>query len=224
MGSIFALSFVALYAVFAVWSVLGGFANGLTSYLRVRPPFVIGVFLAFFTLCTLKEKRGGLADMLPLSALAVGLVSLGCAFGYADRLKAFILPIVLPAYAITAFILRAIFGGKTQSPAGGGLILAIFSGVICAFVFREATAVPVAFWVAFASVLGVIATIGAVLSIVKRKCKLGKFYSCLAFFGSAFCLTCLMFMPNVLTTIILLALAVIFGLCPIISGMIEKDV
>ena len=224
LGSIFTLSFAAIYAVFAVWSILGGFANGLTAYLRVRTPLVIGIFLAFFTLCTLKEKRGGVADMLPLAALLVGLISLGCAFGYADRLKAFILPIVLLVYAVVAFILRAIFGGKDVNFAGGGLVLAIASGVVAAFVFREATVAPVAFWATFAVVFGVIAAVGAVLSLVKRKCKLCEFYSCLAFFGCAFCLTCLMFMPNLITTVILLAFAGVFGLCPVISGMIEKDV
>ena len=223
-NTLFALGFSALYAVFAVWSLIGGFANSITGLLRVRVPFVIGIILALFTLYNLRTARGTLVDALPLTAILTGGISLGCAFGYADLLKALILPVVLLTYGVVAFILRIIFGGKKPVKTEGGQVLAVLGGVVGAFVFKETSLAPDAYWITLISLLGAGALLGAVLSIAKGKSAFSPLYQGLAFFGCAFCLTCLLFLPKPIVSVVLVCVASVLGLCPIIAKMAKKDV
>lgn len=223
-NTLFALGFALIYAVFAVWAIIGGFADGITGLLRVRAPLVIGFILALFTLHTLKDARATLADMIPLTAVLTGGIALACAFSYKDLLKALILPVVLLCYGVTALILRAVFGGKKQAKAGGGQALALIGGVIFTFVFRQTSIAPYAYWITLLSLLGGISLVGGILSIAKHKSDLSPLYSCLAYFGCAFCLTCLLFMPTPVTTFILIGIAGVLGLCPFIGKLVNKDV
>lgn len=224
VNTVIAFAFALVYAVFAVWTAIGGFGDRITGLIRVRSPIVIGGVLAFYTLYSLKDPRGKLADVLPLTAFLVGAVALGCAFSYGERLKALIFPIVMLSYGVIAFILRAIFGGKCERPLGGGIVIALALGVVGAFVFREASLAPTAYWVAFISCLGALSLVGGILSIFKYKSSLSPLYQGLAFFGCAFCLTTLLFLPTVFFSTILTSVAVVLGACPIIGKLVNKNV
>ncbi|MBQ7373145.1 MAG: hypothetical protein IJW64_01100 [Clostridia bacterium] len=224
-NTLLSLAFTLIYALFAVWACVGGFADGCYLNLSLRYTAVIFSALSIITLATLKTaKRGGLMDMIPLTAVLVSIVGFACSVGYGDLFKALVFPSALLIYGVVALILRAKFANGKDDSDKFGLPVAIFLGVIVGFVFGKMAKGPSVYWITAISVFGVIFISSAVFAIVKKKTEFGKVCSYISIVGSVFCAVRLLFVPNVLVTVILAVVGAFLGLCPTILKLVEKDV
>ena len=218
----FALAFVVLYAVFSIWAAVGGFAGKLYSELQIRYPLVVGLCLGIFTLLTLKTaKKGGIADFLPVIAIDISLVAFGCAFGYKNVLRAMFLPVILFAYGVIAIVLRYKFGKEEKDKTSLEYILPVISGILFALIFRRTGKAYTAYWAAMLGVLCALFIAGAVLSIFKRKTKLGEQGRAVAFCGTAFCIMTGLSVPNTLIAVMFLFGAGITGLAPVLAKYLK---
>lgn len=218
----YALGFSVLYAVFAIWAAVAGFASSIYGGLQIRYPIAIGAILGIFTLATLKTaKRGGIADFLPLVALDVSIVSFGCAFGYSNLLRAMFFPAVLFVYGLIAVYLRAKYGEESQKRTGLLYLVPVVLGTITAFIFRKMTSAPMAYWITAISVFGAIFVLSAVLSVVKRGTDFGNRCSLLSFAGCAFCIVCLLLVPNALVSALFIPAIILTGLAPVLAKSLK---
>ncbi len=214
----FALACVVLYAVFSIWAAVGGFASVLYGELQIRYPLVIGLCLGIFTLLTLTSaKKGGIADFLPLVAIDVSLVAFGCAFGYSNVLRAMLFPVILFVYGVVAIALRYKFGKEESEKTALEYLLPVILGILLALVFKKMGRAYTAYWASVLCTLGVAFIAGAVLSIHKRKSKIGRQGRAVAFCGTAFCIITSLFVPNALISIMFLFGVVITGLAPVLA-------
>lgn len=215
-----ALGFVLLYALFAIWAVVGGFASRTFGELQIRYPLAIGMCIGLFTLATLKTaKKGGIADFLPIVSIDVSLVAFGCSFGYTNVLRAMVFPAILFAYGVIAIFLRYKWGDENGEKTSLEYLIPVLLGVVVAFVFRKMSKAGLAYWVTAISVYGVVFLTASVLSILKRGTKLGKVCALVSFCGTAFCVTCLLLVPNALFSALFMPVAAITGLAPIYAKM-----
>ncbi len=224
-NALYCLAFALVYALFSVWATLGGFADGCYLKLSLRYTAVIFVALSIITLATLKTaKRGGLMDMIPLTAILVSIVGFACSAGSGDLFRALVFPSAMLIYGVGAIILRAKFANGKQNSDKFYLPVSILLGVIVGFVFGRMAKGPYAYWITALSVFGVIFILSAVLAIVKKNTELGKVCSYISIVGSVFCAVRLLFIPNVLVTVIFAIVGAFLGLCPTILKLVEKDV
>ena len=223
-NSLYALVFSAIYALFTIWATLGGFANSLFAILQVRYTAVIGGACVLFTLTTLKTgKKGGIADMIPLTALLLSVVSFVCAYGYENLHKALIFPVVMLVYSVNAIILRALFGGEKLEKDGITHVVSVFLGLILAFVFKYANKAPKVYWITMLCVFGVVYLLSAFLSATKKQTRVGVVGSHLSISGSVFCAVCLLLIPKAIPSVVFIVVGMILGVCPVIGKLLKKE-
>lgn len=220
-----ALAFVAVYAVFAVWAVLGGFASKVFGELQIRHSLAVGLTLGIFTLATLKTaKRGALADLLPITAVGVSLVAFGCAFGYSDVLRAMLFPSILFVYGLIAVFLRYKWGKEDDKKASHSHLIFIALGIMLAFVFRKMGRAPAAYWITALCTFGVAFIAASVLSVLKRATCVGKRCELVSLCGFAFCLIMSLLVSSALVSGLFFAGAFITGLAPIAVKYLNERV
>ena len=221
----FALGIVALYAIFSVWAVVGGFASTTFGEMQVRHSLVIGIVLGVFTLSTLKTaKKGGIADFLPLCAIDVSLVAFACAFGYTSVLRAMIFPAILFTYGVVAIFLRYKRGNASGEKTSLEYLTSVMLGILLTLVFKKIGRTPMAYWITLTSVVGVGICTASVLSVIKRGTKIGEQGSFVAFGGLTFCALTSLSVPSTLVSCLFLLGAGISGLAPILAKfLLLKD-
>lgn len=214
----FALGIEVVYAVFAIWASVGGFANVIFGELQIRYPIVIGLMLGLFTLATLKTaKKGGLADFLPIVAIDTSIVAFGCAFAYSNLLRAMLFPAILLVYGLIAVFLRYKWGSENGEKTSLEYVIPVVLGVLLAFVFKKFGRAPMAYWITALSVFGAGVITAAVLSIVKRGTKFAKQCSAVAFCGTAFCIIVALLVPSPVVSGLFLIGAGVTGLAPVLA-------
>ena len=221
------LSIIALYAVFSAWASIGGFASSCfgADYYRVSIPVAVG--LGLYSLATLRRgKRGGYADMLPLGAVLISIVAFVSAIGYQSVIRAMLFPALALVYGVVVTALR-ILAEKDIAEDGEGLekyILSILGGVVLAFVYRNAFRAPTAYLYSLTSVIGLVCTAGAILSVAKANSYIGRVGKHLAILGTVVCMACLMMGPNKYLAVSFAVIGGIWGLMAVGYPLVNKDV
>lgn len=224
VNSLYAVGFALVFAVFAVWANLGGFAEKCFAPLQVRYTAVIGGACLTFTLATLKTcKKGGIADVLPLVTILVSIVSFACVGGYSVLLKAILFPVTTLIYGIGAIVLRAKFGEEKQEKDGITYVASLLFGVVLAFTFRHCSQAPSVYRIIFISVIGVIFGLSAYLSVAKKRAKIGVIASHLSIAGSVFCMVCLLLIPKAIISVCLIVVGIALGFCPVLGKLLNKE-
>ena len=214
----FALGCVLLYSIFAIWAAVGGFATTLYGELQIRYPLALGLCLGIITLTTLKTaKKGGIADFLPIIAIDVAIVSFACSFGYENVLRALLFPIILFVYGVIALLMRYKWGSEASGKTSLEYVLPIIAGILVMLVFKKMGRAPKSYWVTALCTFSAIFIASAVLSILKRKTKIGAQCRAVCVAGTAFCIMTCLFVPNAMVATLFLIGAALRGLAPIVA-------
>ena len=218
----YALGFVVLYAIFAIWAAVGGFASKTFGELQLRYPIAIGIILGIFTLSTLKTaKKGGIADILPLVAIDISIVAFCCAFAYTSVLRAMFFPLVLFGYGVIATILRCVWGEENGEKSSAELLLSVATGICLALIFRKLGRTPLSYWVTVVCVLGACFSASSVFAILKRKEDVGKKCSYVSLCGCVCCILTGLLVPSTLVSVIFSCFAIVFGLAPVLAKYLK---
>lgn len=219
---LFALGVTAIYALFALWSALCGFGQRVFSPLQLRFVGTLVTILGLFTLSTLKKgKKGGVCDLIPLTAIFISVVAYSCLFAY-DIKRGIIFPTGLLLYGITAIILRAKFATETNEKEERSICLglSLISGVLCAIVMRILSSAGPAYMITAFSFIGAIALISIIGCILKRGSEQVKLFKYLAIFIMTFGFSCFLLEIKLILGIVLFAVGTLAGFITVFT---EKE-
>lgn len=218
-NSLYALSVTAIYAVFALWSAIGGFGQAVFSSLQLRFSAVLITLLGLFSITTLKKgQKGGVCDIIPLTAIGISLVAFSCLFAY-DILRGILFPLGLLIYGVTAIILRAKFVDEEGKNEENTIYFALSTVLGCLFVavFKTMSSAYFAYWLTAICIIGVIAVLSAVGCVLNRGTNKVKIYKYTAIFVATFGFVCFLLGIKLVVGIIFFAVSVIESLLAIFA-------
>jgi chromate transport protein ChrA len=94
-------------------------------------------------------------------------------------------------------------------------------GILFALVFKKIGRTPMAYWITVLSCAGAIILASLILSVLKRRTKLGKQCALVSFSGTAFCIVTALFVPSTLISCLFLLGAGVSGLAPVLAKYLK---